>query len=151
VRDERTELHRTAPYPQEAGIQVGELKIAISPMDSLCLGRPHAPLTLGDCGLCFTLAAACTLGRCLPRIHPRISGLSLQPARFRGTVRLRIIVAVIRRGCWKTHSRENRRNKIASGCAINDLLGSLRHFPSPKFALISEIPSFSTATGVCTN
>jgi len=48
------------------------------------------------------------------------------------------IVDANRRGCWKTQSRENRENEIASGCVINDLLGSGRHFLSLILVVLDE-------------
>jgi len=38
-------------------------------------------------------------------------------------------------GLWllKNSSQEIRENKVASGCSINDFLGSPGHFPSPNF------------------
>src|ERR1700680_815740 len=39
------------------------------------------------------------------------------------------------------------RKTIALRCPTNNVLDSARHFLSPKFLLISEISSFSTATG----
>src|SRR5450755_1003018 len=54
-----------------------------------------------------------------------------------------------RKQAWvlKNSSQEIRQNKIASGCSINDFLGSPRHFLSPNFRCFEGKATFSTATG----
>ena len=54
-------------------------------------------------------------------------------------------------GCRKTLFREIRKNKIASGCVISDLLGSQGIFCPPNFRCLRPKASFSTPTPVIRN
>jgi len=51
----------------------------------------------------------------------------------------------------KLPSEKFAKNKIASGCRINDVRDFQRHFLSPKFGRFGGKTSFSTPTGNFTN